>query len=132
MIQRGTAELSAGAARLDFDPDVARAGAVGHERALGAELDRLDLVTSSTREGDPPRDMILGRVGAGSPQKKIGRLDERPYAIHGLMTGNPAASNGPVSRVATAKPWAAAIAAIYPSAVGKPLPAALACTARSA
>jgi hypothetical protein len=31
---------------------------------------------------------------------------------HGSMTGTPAAMNGAVSRVATEKPWAAAIAAI--------------------
>ena len=32
--------------------------------------------------------------------------------FQGLMTGRPAASKGPVSRVATVKPWTAAVAAM--------------------
>lgn len=38
------------------------------------------------------------------------------YVSHGLMTVTPTATNGSVSRVATANPCTAAMAAIYPSA----------------
>lgn len=50
----------------------------------------------------------------------------------GLIIGTPAASKGALSRDATIKPRAAAIAAMYPSGVGKPRPLALANTASSA
>lgn len=65
--------------------------------------------------------------GAGA-----GRQERRPSAIpatsivqlvdaQGFITGRPAAANALTSRVATANPWAAAMATIYPSGVGKPL-----------
>lgn len=37
------------------------------------------------------------------------------YACHGSMKGTPAASNGEISRVATVKPLASAMAAMQPS-----------------
>jgi hypothetical protein len=51
---------------------------------------------------------------------------------HGSIMGTPAASNGVVSRVATMKPAAAAVAAIMPSAVPMANPAARAVDIRRA
>lgn len=62
----------------------------------------------------------------------VAELSGAGYGVQGLMTARPAASNGPVSRVAMAKPCAEAMAAMYPSGVGKPLPARRAVTASRA
>lgn len=61
-----------------------------------------------------------------------GQREKYIHDFHGLMTDMPAASKGAVSRDATRKPLEAAIAAIYPSGVGNPRPAALAVTANVA
>lgn len=55
------------------------------------------------------------------------------YALfQGFTTVSPAASKGPMSRVAMMNPLEEAMAAIYPSGVGNPLPAVLAFTAKAA
>ena len=51
--------------------------------------------------------MILSVEAAEKPLNQL---------FQGLTTGTPAARNGAVSRVATANPWTAAMAAICPSA----------------
>lgn len=59
-------------------------------------------------------------------------MTQRGRNFQGSMTSTPAARNGAMSRVATANPPAAAIAVMYASAIGSPLPTARARRARSA
>jgi hypothetical protein len=70
--------------------------------------------------------------GQGRLPAKSFRYLPAGLAVHGSITMSPAASNALPSRDATVKPCVAAMAAMYPSGVGKPLPAARALTARSA
>jgi hypothetical protein len=59
---------------------------------------------------------------------KYRHIPRKPHCeeFQGLMTLRPAASNGLVSRVATIRPRAAAVAAMYPSALPMDLPACFA------
>ena len=66
-----------------------------------------------------------------APTPPKARAVAHTAALHGSITVRPAAMNALGSRDATAKSWDAAIAAIYPSGVGKPLPAARALAASS-
>lgn len=83
------------------------------------------------------------RPRADQSMSRLRRFDQRGgqepavqclWTMHfqGFTTVSPAASKGPMSRVAMMNPLEEAMAAIYPSGVGNPLPAVLAFTAKAA